>query len=590
MALFKILRGTHAGYTNVAVKNQDHMYVTTDSNKLFVGDKELSNVVFAGNFINLPEVGIEGKVYVVKGGEEAGVYRYDVPSTSYVPLVNANATEELTNKTIDADLNTILNLETDNFKSSAIATVIRDTGAVDTALATEKAVDDVRDALVASIAANKAETDLHIVDVDFAANTGVFTFTREDETTFEINTVMEELLHQVSYNETTKVLTFTFETGSTDINIADLVDIYTVADTATVDMSIAANQISANVKISATAGNGITAEADGIFLDKAAIDAAIADVAADLAQEVIDRAADVDAEEAARIAADSAETTARQTADATLQSNIDAEAAARIAADSTLQGNIDAEATARTSADNALDARLDVIEGDALTEGSIAKSLADAKAYTDAEIAAANADIAADIAAVQAEVDAEEIARAAADATLQTNIDTVAGNLATEITNRTNADNTLQTNITNGDAATLASANTYTDTEVAAVQADVDAVEAGLATEITDRAAADATLTTNLAAEVTRATTAEAALQTAIDAVDALVDQEVLDRAAADTALQAEIDAEEVARAAADTTLQGNIDAEATARATGDADTLTSANAYTDAALTWGSF
>jgi hypothetical protein len=81
----------------------------------------------------------------------------------------------------------------------------------------------------------------------------------------------------------------------------------------------------------------------------------------------------------------------RAAADSTLQSNIDAEEAARIAAisteqsarvaaDNTLQSNIDSEATAARSAEGALSGRLDTLEGDSATAGSVAKAVADLEA------------------------------------------------------------------------------------------------------------------------------------------------------------------------------------------------------------------
>ena len=51
------------------------------------------------------------------------------------------------------------------------------------------------------------------------------------------------------------------------------------------------------------------------------------------------------------------------------------------------------EAKRAKDAEAALDARLDVIEGNETTEGSIAKALADAKSYTDTEIGKLDADI-----------------------------------------------------------------------------------------------------------------------------------------------------------------------------------------------------
>lgn len=56
-------------------------------------------------------------------------------------MVTVDGAQELTNKTIDADSNSISNLETDNFKAGVVQTVVRaTTSASDTALASEKAV------------------------------------------------------------------------------------------------------------------------------------------------------------------------------------------------------------------------------------------------------------------------------------------------------------------------------------------------------------------------------------------------------------------------------------------------------------------
>lgn len=67
---------------------------------------------------------------------------------------------------------------------------------------------------------------------------------------------------------------------------------------------------------------------------------------------------------------------------------------------STLEGEVKTavaailgEAKRAKDAEAALDARLDIIEGSADTEGSIAKALADAKSYTDTEIGKLDADI-----------------------------------------------------------------------------------------------------------------------------------------------------------------------------------------------------
>ena len=65
-------------------------------------------------------------------------------------MVTLDGAQTLTNKTIDADDNTIVDLETDNFKSGVITTVLAGTAtASDTKLATEKAIAEAIDSFIA---------------------------------------------------------------------------------------------------------------------------------------------------------------------------------------------------------------------------------------------------------------------------------------------------------------------------------------------------------------------------------------------------------------------------------------------------------
>lgn len=91
----------------------------------------------------------------------------------------------------------------------------------------------------------------------------------------------------------------------------------------------------------------------------------------------------------------------------------------------------------------------------------------------------------------------------------------------------------------------------------------IETLEDGLATETTERVAADAALQDNIDAEESARQTADTALQNNIDAEEAA-------RIAADATLQSDITAEANARQDVDSTLQSNIDAEVTARASAD--------------------
>jgi hypothetical protein len=197
----------------------------------------------------------------------------------------------------------------------------------------------------------------------------------------------------------------------------------------------------------------------------------------------------------------------------------DAEVAARIAGDNTLQTNINSEASAR----------------------------------------------AASVAAVQAEVDAEEVARAAGDANLQSQIDALESS-------------------TGGDFSAIEARMTTAEGDIDSLEArmttaegDIDSLESGLAQEILDRQAGDAATLVSANsytdAQVTAlVNSAPAVLDTLKELADALGGDENFATTVATqiASVQSEVDAEEAARAAADLVLQGNIDAEAAARLAAD--------------------
>lgn len=63
------------------------------------------------------------------------------------------------------------------------------------------------------------------------------------------------------------VLTIANQEEPIYVNAKDLVDVYTVADTSTVDMTITGTEIKADVKISAEAGNSLVAKTDGLYVN-----------------------------------------------------------------------------------------------------------------------------------------------------------------------------------------------------------------------------------------------------------------------------------------------------------------------------------
>lgn len=106
-----------------------------------------------------------------------------------------------------------------------------------------------------------------LTGASYDGETGDFTFTKSNGEPVVVNTPKENFLSDVQYDGTTKIITFTMSSGATfEVNVSDLIDVYTVKSTNSVDMSITeGGQISSNVKVSATDGNIISVETDGIY-------------------------------------------------------------------------------------------------------------------------------------------------------------------------------------------------------------------------------------------------------------------------------------------------------------------------------------
>lgn len=284
-----------------------------------------------------------------------------------------------------------------------------------------------------------------------------------------------------------------------------------------------------------------------------------------------------------------AETTARGDADTALQGRATALEGdvATLKGDATTAGSVAKavadEAALRVAGDEAIDARLDVIEGSG--EGSVAKALADAKAYTDAREVVINAEVATK--AVKTEVDTALAARytkTEAEAMVDGKISTAVASLHDfkgQVADMA-ALNAIQ-NPKTGDVYNVVTATNGTSAEY--FYNGTGWEEFGTVIDMTGYATkqyAD----NAVAAEATRATGIEGGLRTDVDAANAAITvingsgEGSITKAVADEATIAR--AAEQANAAAIATLNGNdttagsvakavkdaVDAEA-ARATG---------------------
>ena len=340
---------------------------------------------------------------------------------------------------------------------------------------------------------------------------------------------------------------------------------------------------------------------------------------ASIAAEVIDRT-DADTVLTDSIAA---EVTNRTDANTLLTTSIATEVTNRTTADTLLTTNLATEVTDRTAADTVITDnvvvitdRLDVIEGGVSTTGSILNTVQDnidllldgviPELDTLKEIATSLGDTVdfksqyditvSDLSSLSTKVDdiddqltsSEQLISTVIDSlnslsgavspelnTLQKiaeslgnsvnikdQLDTVSTDLATEVTDRTAADTTLTTNLAT-EVTDRSAGDTLLTTNLATEVTDRTAADAvlttGIATEVTDRTAADAVLTTNLATEVTDRIAGDTILTTNLAT-------EVSDRTAADTLLTTNLATEVTDRTAADTLLTTNLATEVTDR------------------------
>jgi hypothetical protein len=338
------------------------------------------------------------------------------------------------------------------------------------------------------------------------------------------------------------------------------------------------------------------------------VDAAIADLQADIQNQASSTADDL----------------------ATLEDALDAETAARVSGDSNLEGLLEVETSARQAADTFLSGAITGVVSDLSSEtsarqaadtflsGAVTGVVADLATETSAR-QAADTFLSGAVTGLMADLTSEAGARAAADTFLSGAVTGLMADLDTEVAALEAADDELVADLgfvsgavtgVVADLATETSARQAADTYLSGA---VTGVMADLATETSARQAADAFVSgavddvvDDLADEVSDRQAAVSFVSGAIDALSADLALEVADRLVGDseladdldfvsgavTGVMADLDTEEAARAAADTFLSGaitgvvaNLATESSARVAGDSSTLTSAQTYTDNAI-----
>ena len=98
--------------------------------------------------------------------------------------------------------------------------------------------------------ADKTTVNLSVKSVSLVPETGVLVFTRQDGSTFQIDTLMEKILVNFSYEQTTQTLVFTASDGTVQrISIAEFVTVNEFVNSDTVSFSVSeSGTVTANIK------------------------------------------------------------------------------------------------------------------------------------------------------------------------------------------------------------------------------------------------------------------------------------------------------------------------------------------------------
>lgn len=161
----------------------------------------------------------------------------------------------------------------------------------------------------------------------------------------------------------------------------------------TADTAEAAARAAGDLTLETNLQNEIAAREAAITTEANARNAADLNLQSNIDLEAVARTEGIAAEAAARVAADNSLTSSLLAEAAAREAGISTEAAARTAADAILntavlaevanrEAAVLAEATTRIAADTAINTKLNVIQGDVTTAGSIAKAQADAQLFT----------------------------------------------------------------------------------------------------------------------------------------------------------------------------------------------------------------
>ena len=145
-------------------------------------------------------------------------------------------------------------------------------GSIKTVLDTKSSSTDMAAAL--ALKADKTTTNLHIKTVSFDAETGVFTFTREDGSYVTIDTALEKVATNWEYDPVSQSLVLTLADGSTQtVPLSAFITETEFTDSEQIDFSVSNHTVTATIKAGSITdtmlASGLIEQLQGLVSDAA---------------------------------------------------------------------------------------------------------------------------------------------------------------------------------------------------------------------------------------------------------------------------------------------------------------------------------
>ena len=250
-----------------AALNNDYLYFLSDTHEIYKGATKFDEAVellTAPNY-DLPTTPARKRIYIHPLTMEGKIY----DGTQWVTVIRPVVTTITENSTA---------LPTAGAVYTAIDDAISDLAASDDVMASLTWTQNTHK-LTYTMADGTTTHDVELtglgIDLQYNASTGLLQVKDCTGTAIGtgVNLDLERFISSASYDHQTRTITLNFNTmadGQTptplEIDVGDLVDTYTAANSNTVALTVTNNQFTAEAIVSTAAGNQLTATQNGLYV------------------------------------------------------------------------------------------------------------------------------------------------------------------------------------------------------------------------------------------------------------------------------------------------------------------------------------